>query len=89
MRMSAVPLKTIEELAMEKKLRGALETAEGVVHSVEVEDISGGCGAQYRVECVSDKFAGMNTIKQHRLVNTILKDEIAAMHAVRIFTSAE
>jgi stress-induced morphogen len=89
LRVSAVSLKTPEELSIEKKLVAGLEAADGVVQSIEVEDISGGCGAQYRIECVSDKFAGMNTIKQHRLVNNILKEEIAAMHAVRIFTSSE
>jgi len=42
---------------------------------------------RYVIECESIQFKGLNTIKQHRLVSSILKEEVAAMHAVRIFTS--
>merc|ERR1740117_1117984 len=76
--------KTEAEEQMETKLTDALD---GPGFSVVVEDQSGGCGAQYVIECESVKFQGLNTIKQHRLVSSILKDEVAAMHAVRIFTS--
>eukprot|EP00051_Salpingoeca_urceolata_P028296 m.486135 g.486135 ORF g.486135 m.486135 type:complete len:123 (+) comp24187_c0_seq1:124-492(+) len=71
-----------EEERMKNKLLQELEAT-----SVVVEDQSGGCGAQYLVEVISSKFEGLNTIKQHRLVSSILKDEIADMHAIRIFTS--
>jgi stress-induced morphogen len=39
------------------------------------------------VQVTSDKFRGLSTLKQNRLVTQILKDEISAMHAIRIFTS--
>eukprot|EP00729_Bicosta_minor_P006973 gene6973-5681_t len=76
--------KTEAEVSMESKLTDALD---GPGFSVVVEDQSGGCGAQYVIECESIQFKGLNTIKQHRLVSSILKEEVAAMHAVRIFTS--
>jgi len=82
--MAATPAKTEQETALETKLMEAFDTT-----VVNVEDISGGCGAQFMVECTSAKFAGMNTMKQHRLVNSILKEDIANMHAIRIFTKAE
>ncbi len=43
---------------------------------------------RYLVEVESPKFKGMSVIAQHRLVSGILKDDIANMHAVRIFTKA-
>ncbi|KAJ2502081.1 hypothetical protein GGH96_001359 [Coemansia sp. RSA 1972] len=48
---------------------------------VFLDDISGGCGAMYRVTLVWDGFEGMNRLKKHRLVNTTFKDEIQLMHA--------
>ncbi|KAJ8343796.1 hypothetical protein SKAU_G00311250 [Synaphobranchus kaupii] len=54
--------------------------------SVEVVDISGGCGAMYEVHIESDEFKGKRTVQQHQLVNQALKDEIKGMHGLRIFT---
>ncbi|KAG0047240.1 hypothetical protein BGZ83_007670 [Gryganskiella cystojenkinii] len=51
-----------------------------------VEDISGGCGSMYQVEVVSEAFKGLNMVKQHRLVNETLKEEIKAMHGIRLTT---
>lgn len=51
--------------------------------------LAAGAWSRYLVEVKSLKFKGMSTIAQHRLVSNVLKDEIAAMHAIRIFTSAE
>ena len=47
---------------------------------------SGGCGEKYAVLIVSQQFAGLSMLKQHKLVTAALKDEIAIMHALRIFT---
>lgn len=47
----------------------------------------GGCGAQYRVDVCSEQFRGLSTVKQHKLVTSLLKEEVANMHAIRIFTS--
>ncbi|WPK24678.1 hypothetical protein PUMCH_001960 [Australozyma saopauloensis] len=48
---------------------------------VQVEDMSGGCGQAFAVVIVSSKFKGKNKLMRHRLVNTALKEEIAAIHA--------
>lgn len=48
---------------------------------VQVEDMSGGCGQAFAVVIVSAKFQGKNKLMRHRLVNTALKEEIAAIHA--------
>ncbi|KAJ8400519.1 hypothetical protein AAFF_G00396430 [Aldrovandia affinis] len=54
--------------------------------SVEVVDISGGCGDMYEVHIESVEFKGKRTVQQHQLVNQALKDEIKQMHGLRIFT---
>ncbi|CAN8104961.1 unnamed protein product [Discula destructiva] len=43
--------------------------------------MSGGCGQAFSVVIVSPEFAGKNSLKRHRLVNSALKEEIAAIHA--------
>ncbi|KAH7118834.1 bola protein [Dendryphion nanum] len=48
---------------------------------VEIEDLSGGCGQMFEAVIVSAQFAKKTTLARHRLVNTALKDEIAAIHA--------
>lgn len=48
---------------------------------LSVKDVSGGCGSAYAVEVSSSKFQGLTMIKQQRMVNQILKEEIANMHA--------
>ncbi|XP_043101321.1 bolA-like protein 3 [Puntigrus tetrazona] len=54
--------------------------------SLKVVDISGGCGAMYEIHIESDEFSGKRVVQQHQLVNQALKDEIKAMHGLRIFT---
>ncbi|TEY48284.1 hypothetical protein BOTCAL_0296g00040 [Botryotinia calthae] len=55
---------------------------------LQVQDISGGCGSMYAIEVVSEKFRGLNMLKQQRLVNKILGDEIKGWHGVQLRTSA-
>ncbi|ODN85446.1 hypothetical protein L198_07527 [Cryptococcus wingfieldii CBS 7118] len=64
------------ELAMEHKLREKLE-----IHYLEFVDTSGNCGMSYAVTIVSPGFAKKITLQRHKLVNQILKDEIAQLHA--------
>ncbi|CZT49946.1 related to BolA domain protein [Rhynchosporium secalis] len=52
----------------------------GAVH-VEIEDMSGGCGQAYSAIIVSPQFEKKTTLARHRLVNTALKAEVAAIHA--------
>ncbi|KAL1923640.1 uncharacterized protein VTP21DRAFT_8620 [Calcarisporiella thermophila] len=48
---------------------------------VEVVDTSGGCGQSFEVVIVSPRFEGKTTLARHRLVNEVMKDEIAQIHA--------
>ncbi|EPE34427.1 BolA-like protein [Glarea lozoyensis ATCC 20868] len=48
---------------------------------VEIEDMSGGCGQAFSAVIVSPLFEKKTTLARHRLVNTELKSEIAAIHA--------
>ena len=42
---------------------------------------SGGCGQMYEAIIVSPQFTKKTTLARHRLVNSTLKEEIAAIHA--------
>ena len=42
---------------------------------------TGGCGQAFEAMIVSPQFAGKNSLARHRLVNSVLKEEIAAIHA--------
>ncbi|KAM3416154.1 hypothetical protein BST61_g7762 [Cercospora zeina] len=55
---------------------------------LEVKDISGGCGSMYALDIVSEAFRGLPVIKQHRLVNEVLKEEISKWHGVQLKTKA-
>ncbi|XP_012275598.1 bolA-like protein 3 isoform X2 [Orussus abietinus] len=54
---------------------------------IEVTDVSGGCGAMFEVNVTAPEFQGLSTIKQHRIINEALKNEIKDMHGIRIHTS--
>lgn len=56
---------------------------------LEVQDISGGCGSMYAIEIASRKFQGLPMMRQHRLVNEVLADEIKGWHGVQLRTKAE
>ncbi|CEP23298.1 unnamed protein product [Cyberlindnera jadinii] len=58
---------------------------------VYVEDLSGGCGQAIAVIIVSSQFQGKNKLARSRLVNSLLKEEIAAIHAFqqKTFTPEE
>ncbi|KAF2629453.1 bola-like protein [Macroventuria anomochaeta] len=71
------------ELHIFNKIRGELEPTK-----LEVQDISGGCGSMYAIEIESAKFKGLTVIKQHKLVNQVLKEEIAQWHGVQLRTRA-
>lgn len=42
----------------------------------------------FAIEVESDKFKGIPMIKQHRLVNELLKDEISQWHGLQLKTKA-
>jgi stress-induced morphogen len=54
---------------------------------VSVDDLTGG-GDHFRAEVVSDSFAGLTRIQQHKLVYDVFGDDIGgAIHALSIKTS--
>ena len=71
---------TAEEL--EQRIASALPGAE-----VSVEDLTGG-GDHFRAEVVSDQFAGLSRIEQHKLVYDVFGSDVGgAIHALSIKTS--
>ena len=54
---------------------------------IQVLDSSGGCGSMYEVYIEAAEFKGLRVIQQHKLVTEALKEEIKAMHGVRISTA--
>lgn len=44
----------------------------------------GGCGEFYHLQVSSKAFKGMPMIKQHRLVQQILKEEIKGFHGIQV-----
>ncbi|EPX70934.1 uncharacterized protein SOCG_01155 [Schizosaccharomyces octosporus yFS286] len=57
--------------------------------SLRVIDVSGGCGSMYQIVIKSKLFKGKNTLAQHRLVNSILKEEIKGMHGLNLLTEVD
>ena len=71
---------TTEEL--KQRIESALPGA-----SAQVEDLTGG-GDHFRAEVVSERFAGLSRIDQHKLVYEVFGDEVGgAIHALSIKTS--
>ncbi len=55
--------------------------------SAQVQDLTGG-GDHFRAEVVSDRFAGLSRIDQHKLVYDVFGDEVGGpIHALSIKTS--
>ncbi|KAG5676419.1 hypothetical protein PVAND_006257 [Polypedilum vanderplanki] len=52
-----------------------------LLSTVEVEDLSDGCGGKFAAIIVSDQFAGKSLLARHRLVNTALAEELKEIHA--------
>ncbi|CAH1436882.1 unnamed protein product [Lactuca virosa] len=51
---------------------------------IEVIDTSGGCGASFQVEIVSEEFEGKRLLERHRMVNGALVEEMKDIHALSI-----
>ncbi|KAI3451477.1 hypothetical protein Pfo_008142 [Paulownia fortunei] len=50
----------------------------------DVIDTSGGCGASYTIEIVSEQFEGKRLLERHRMVNAALVEEMKQIHALSI-----
>lgn len=44
----------------------------------------GGCGTFYQIIIASEAFKGVPTVKQHRMVNEVLKQEIEGIHGLQV-----
>lgn len=75
---------TKEEERVFKKLNKALSPS-----ALSVKDISGGCGSMFAIKVKSTEFNNLTTIKQHMLVNRILKEEISNWHGVQLVTKKD
>ncbi|GLU20377.1 hypothetical protein SLE2022_365800 [Rubroshorea leprosula] len=51
---------------------------------LEVIDTSGGCGASFAIEIVSEQFEGKRLLERHRIVNGALQEEMKQIHALSI-----
>jgi stress-induced morphogen len=66
-----------------------LEDGERCADGGQVHDVSGGCGSMYAIEIASQRFKGLNMMKQHRMVNEVLAEEIRGWHGVQLKTEVE
>ena len=48
--------------------------------------MSGGCGSFMKVTVTSAEFANKPRVKQHRMVQEVIKKEVAALHGLNIIT---
>ncbi|EJT49097.1 hypothetical protein A1Q2_07820 [Trichosporon asahii var. asahii CBS 8904] len=67
---------TVTPQQIEDKLRAAIQ-----VDHLEIIDTSGNCGGAYNVVIVSPDFQKKMTLARHKMVNQILAEEIANVHA--------
>ncbi|VFQ96079.1 unnamed protein product [Cuscuta campestris] len=51
---------------------------------LEVIDKSGGCGACFQIEIVSQQFEGKRLLERHRMVNAALGEKMKEIHALSI-----
>ena len=56
--------------------------------SLNLRDVSGGCGAQFSLVIVADAFEGVPLVRQQRLVNEALKGYLNTVHSLTMQTSA-
>lgn len=68
-------------MVSQSELESAIRQKVEKVSALIVSDVSGGCGQAYDVIIVSEAFEGLNTLKRHRMVNELLKEQIAELHA--------
>ncbi|XP_008208500.1 bolA-like protein 3 [Nasonia vitripennis] len=71
----------------EEKMTTLLRNKFPKAELIEVCDVSGGCGAMFEINVIAPEFKGLNTVKQHRIINEVLKEEIKDMHGIRIHTA--
>uniref|UniRef100_A0A1I7UT07 BolA-like protein n=1 Tax=Caenorhabditis tropicalis TaxID=1561998 RepID=A0A1I7UT07_9PELO len=55
---------------------------------VEVHDVSNGCGSMFDVVVEASSFQGKSKVAQHKIVTSILREQIKSMHGLTIETKA-
>ncbi|XP_020260517.1 protein BOLA2 [Asparagus officinalis] len=66
-----------------ENVESALNSALSPSH-LQVIDTSGGCGASFEIEVVSEKFEGKRLLERHRIVNAALAEQMKEIHALSI-----
>jgi stress-induced morphogen len=81
-----VPVGIVKSVPSPQELKERIESALPG-SEVTVEDLTGG-GDHFRAEIVSDRFAGLSRIDQHKLVYDVFGDEVGGpIHALSIKTA--
>lgn len=88
-RYTRVLLNNISQTPYESKITKLLTTSELSPSVCKVQDVSGGCGSMFNIQIKSKQFNKINKIKQHKLVNKVLKDEISKWHGLVLTTEKD
>lgn len=56
---------------------------------LNVQDVSGGCGAMYNILLVSDQFNGQTPVKRHKAVLYALRAQVEKMHGISLLLKTE
>lgn len=65
---------------------GILKSNFPAANNIDVQDVSGGCGAMFNVLVETKEFTGLSVIKQHRKVYDILNKQIKNIHGIHLET---
>ena len=82
----STPASQPEQTTGEKHVFSVIESALSP-RSLQVQDVSGGCGAVYSLNVVAEQFRGLSTLQQHRLVTKALGDEVKKWHGMQLKTA--
>ncbi|KAJ2470505.1 hypothetical protein GGI02_002886 [Coemansia sp. RSA 2322] len=86
LRPALCPRRLFSSTAGEQRIYDKLQRELGPT-KLAVTDSSGGCGSMYVVEIEAECFRGLSRVKQTKLVNALLKEEIRDMHGMRVLCS--
>lgn len=65
----------------QQDLHDKLSTEIPDLYNAIVTDTSNGCGQSFDIVVISNVFQGKNKLQRCRLVNKVLKDQVAQIHA--------
>jgi BolA protein len=75
---------------MQEKISASLEKLQPVhvevINETHMHNVPPDAQSHFKVTVVSEQFTGLPLIKQHRLVNQALADEIQQIHALALHT---